>query len=88
MKKLLLSVITIFLTACSIDPLDVYNPNGHSEVLKNTAGESVSDCTGRGRALRQGDDANQFWKENNLPKGTTDFVCVDGKAYLPSKQSK
>ncbi|MBF0658427.1 hypothetical protein IPZ60_06715 [Psychrobacter sp. NG25] len=29
--------------------------------------------------------ANRFWQANNLPKGTTDFICKDGKAYLPSK---
>ena len=23
-----------------------------------------------------------FWKNNHLPQGTTEFVCVDGKAYL------
>ena len=23
-----------------------------------------------------------FSGKNNLPKGTTEFVCVDGKAYL------
>ena len=78
----------IFVTACSIDPLDVYNPINYSRALTNAAGEGVSDCTVRKRILRQGDDANQFWKENKLPNGTTEFVCVEGKAYLPGQVPK
>lgn len=27
--------------------------------------------------------AKGFWEGYNLPKGTIDFVCRDGKAYLP-----
>ncbi len=34
------------------------------------------------------DPAKYFWEDNNLPKGTTEFVCVDGKAYLPGKEPK
>ncbi|TCM60890.1 hypothetical protein EC844_13010 [Acinetobacter calcoaceticus] len=33
-------------------------------------------------------NAEYFWKINNLPKGTTEFVCVDGKAYLPGQEPK
>lgn len=29
--------------------------------------------------------AVQFWQDNNLPKGTTNYMCKDGKAYLLNK---
>ena len=32
--------------------------------------------------------AKFFWNGNNLPKGTTEFVCKNGKAYLPDQVPK
>ncbi len=88
MKKIFLIVLGVYLTACSIDPLDFYNPINQGENLKNGLGRVVQDCTGTGRYIREGEVAERFWKENKLPKGTTEFVCVDGKAYLPGKEPK
>ena len=30
-------------------------------------------------------DADKFWRDNNLPKGTTKFICKNGTAYLPKQ---
>lgn len=90
MKNLFLLVIYLCLTACSIDPLDFYNPTHQKSYLKNNKGEIIDDCTISGdyNFIRVGDDTERFWKGNKLPKGTTEFVCVDGKAYLPGKEPK
>ena len=47
----------------------------------------VGDCQGNliGTNPNTVSAAERFWQANNLPKGTNDFVCKDGKAYLPSK---
>ena len=88
MKNLFLIGIGVCLTACSIDPLDFYNPIHQGEHLKNSLGRLVQDCTGTGRYIREGEVAERFWKENNLPKGTINFVCKNGKAYLPDQVPK
>lgn len=51
--------------------------------LTNKDGISIVDCYGKTMGKKH--RAPQFWKENNLPKGTTEFVCKDYKAYLPNK---
>lgn len=38
--------------------------------------------------FKKSPNTNIFWEKNNLPKGTTEFVCVNGKAYLPGKEPK
>ncbi len=78
----------VLLTACSIDPLDFYNPTHQKSYLKNSLGRAVQDCTDTGRYIALGDSAKEFWKENNLPKGTINFVCKNGKAYLPDQVPK
>lgn len=35
------------------------------------------------------EDLENFWKDNNLPYGTLDYRCKDGKPYMPdSKELK
>ena len=64
--------------------VDIINSTSGTKYLKDKNGKDVRDCNnvlityrGVGREI--------FWKENNLPKGTTEFVCKDGKAYLPNQ---
>ena len=75
------------LTAC--DTLQNWNSSylsGGGEYLSDDQG-LVGDCQGNFILTNSNtvSAADTFWKTNNLPKGTTDFVCKDGKAYLPSK---
>ncbi|XDZ52599.1 hypothetical protein AB8Q18_05940 [Neisseriaceae bacterium CLB008] len=74
--------VTLLLTGCA-DFVDSFSPIHRPKYIKHPDGSTVLDCKGRG--LQAGYDAKLFWKENNLRKGTTDFICVDGKAYLPEK---
>lgn len=54
------------------------------DFLLNKNGGIVRNCDGR--ILTKGWPGTQaFWEKNNLPKGTTEFTCIDGKAYLPEK---
>ncbi|MGP9600957.1 MULTISPECIES: hypothetical protein [unclassified Psychrobacter] len=46
----------------------------------------VADCQGNYLGISNNlSDADLFWQDNNLPKGTNDYVCKDGRAYLPNK---
>ena len=46
----------------------------------------VPDCNGELISTKlKPSDADAFWRENDLPKGTANFVCKNGRAYLPSK---
>ena len=78
-KILSVSTLVLFIAGCS-DFVDSFSPIPRQKVLLNIKGNIVRDCGGG--ALPIGDDAESFWRKNNLPKGTTEFVCVDGKAYL------
>ncbi|WP_353173584.1 hypothetical protein [Acinetobacter rudis] len=94
MKKwtiiLSISLISIPLTACFLGsfgplPMDV---NRKNEYLEYSWGGIVKDC--QGKALGAADNlmTKRFWDQNHLPRGTIDFVCVNGKAYLPGQQPK
>lgn len=84
--SLILCGLSISLTACflgSLGPLPM-DVNRDNDYLRDKDGYIVDDC--RGQALsRAGEQTNFFWDKNNLPRGTTNFVCRDGKAYLPEK---
>ncbi|MDQ9010220.1 hypothetical protein RFI36_10780 [Acinetobacter gerneri] len=55
--------------------------------LLNKNGGIVRNCDGD--ILTKGWPGTQaFWEKNNLPKGTTEFSCVDGKAYLKGEEPK
>lgn len=56
-------------------------------ILIDKKGGIVRDCEGE-MLLKESPFTNRFWEQNNLPQGTTEFVCVDGKAYLPGKEPK
>ena len=88
MKKwtiiLSISLISIPLTACILGsfgplPMDV---NRKNEYLRHPSGGIVSDCQGGALSSAASLTTKRFWDENHLPYGTTEFKCVDGKAYL------
>ena len=74
------------LTAC--DTLQNWNSeylSGGTGYLSNELG-SVGDCKGRELSIKGSiSDADSFWQDNNLPKGTTNYMCKDGKSYLLDK---
>ncbi|EPF74537.1 hypothetical protein F945_01576 [Acinetobacter rudis CIP 110305] len=91
MKKLSLIVLmSAPLTACFIGsfgplPMDV---NRKNEYLEYPWGGIVKDCQGKALGAADSPWTQAFWDYNHLPHGTIDFVCVDGKAYLPGQQPK
>ena len=84
--NIILYVCLLSLTAC--DTLQNWNStylSGGGEYLENDQG-IVADCKGNKLSMQlEPSDADLFWQENNLPKGTNDYVCKDGTAYLPNK---
>lgn len=89
-KIIISSACLLSLTACNIlqDWGDNFSDgflSGGGEYLENDQG-LVADCEGNKLSMElKPSDADLFWQDNNLPKGTNDYVCKDGKAYLPSK---
>jgi hypothetical protein len=84
--SLILCGLSIALTACILGglgllPLDV---NRDNDYLRNKDGYIVDDCNGNSLSS-DSLPTRRFWQENNLPRGTLNFVCRDGKAYLPEK---
>ena len=69
-------------SACSFD---IIGKSDESSYLKNKGGGYVFNCDGNPLSKKF---AKYFWDGNNLPRGTTEFVCVDGKAYLPGTAPK
>ena len=83
MKKVFIYINCLFLfSACSFD---IIGTPDDSSYLKNKKGGVVYDCDGDAMFK---DWSDEFWQRNNLPKRTTEFVCVDGKPYLPGKAPK
>ncbi len=83
-KYLLVLLSSILLTACSANNFDILGTPKSSDYLADKQGNKVFTCTGRA-LYKNTPNTDHFWKYNNLPKGTTEFTCVDGKAYLPEK---
>ena len=80
-------VCLLSLTACG--NLQNWNSDylsGGTDYLSDNDG-MVPDCNGDHLNLTSKpiSEAERFWQANNLPKGTANFVCKDGKAYLPNK---
>ncbi|MEN8281472.1 hypothetical protein [Acinetobacter gerneri] len=64
------------------------SPLGSSpEYLLNSKGEMVRDCESK-ILSKKSPGTEYFWEKNNLPKGTTEFTCIDGKAYLKGEEPK
>ncbi len=87
-NTILAFVCMLSLTACT----DLQNWNsgylsGGTEYLSNEQGSMVGDCRGDNLSLtgRPTSEAERFWQDNDLPKGTFRYVCKDGRAYLLNK---
>ncbi|MFT5097081.1 MAG: hypothetical protein ACI9JO_001103 [Psychrobacter okhotskensis] len=87
-KLALLSANIVWLSAC-LPPSGVFSGE-QTEYLTNDIGV-LSECTTQ-TSWKTGErrfnpvpksQANFFWKENNLPKGTLYYVCEGDKAVLP-----
>lgn len=61
-----------------------YSPINQPEYLTDSKGWLVKDCNGQ-HISKKFDGDVKFWQDNHLPKGTTEFVCRKGKAYLPNQ---
>ena len=84
-KMSILVVFSLILQAC-VD-MDILMTPDTDHYLKGADGFILSNCEG-GTVSKNSSKTEIFWKKNNLPKGTTEFVCVDGKAYLPGQEPK
>ena len=85
-STIMAGVCLLSITACN--NLRNWNSSylsGGGEYLENDQG-LVADCKGNKLSLQlKPSDADLFWQDNNLPKGTNDYVCKDDRAYLPNK---
>ena len=86
-NTILASICLLSLTACGT--LQNWNSDylsgDRTEYLSNDQG-TVGDCHGfRLSTSDKPSAADRFWQDNDLPKGTTDYMCKDGKAYLLNK---
>lgn len=76
-----LTAVVANLTAC-YKQSDIL---GGGEYLSSKDG-LIRDCYGEFISTKlKPSDADKFWQENNLPKGTANFVCKDYKAYSLNK---
>ena len=81
-NTILAGVCLLSLTAC-YKQSDIL---GGEEYLKDNKNGLVSDCRGEFLSTKfKPSEADAFWRENDLPKGTANFVCKNGRAYLSSK---
>ena len=90
-KVVITLVFALFLTACNSDWVtrnwNISPINKSPEFLRHPDGQIIRQCDGAGIAMRGG-AREKFWRDNNLPKGTTEFVCKNGKAYLKGQEPK
>ena len=70
----------LMLNACTFDIL--MSPK-ESSYVKNKNGNIITDCKGGGFGKDWPERLEKFWKDNNLPYGTLDYTCKDGKPYMP-----
>ena len=72
-----LMFMTVIFSGCYY--YDINHSSANIEFLTDKNENLVLNCNVQPIAKR---GQEIFWKQNNLPKGTTEFVCKDGKAYL------
>lgn len=77
--------LVLFLSACNLADWSPINKS--PEFLRHPDGQIIRQCDGSGIAMRGG-AREKFWRDNDLPKGTINFVCKNGKAYLPDQVPK
>ncbi|MGO1283043.1 MULTISPECIES: hypothetical protein [unclassified Psychrobacter] len=71
----------VLLTGCIKDPAGIHNTNVDNYILNSEGGWALDCVTNR----PLGSDGDYFWDYNNLPHGTVDYVCKEGRAYLPGQ---
>ena len=86
MKHIIL-LFTVLFSTVGCNHYNILPSIDDGRILIDKKGGIVRDCEG-GMLLKKSPFTNRFWEQNNLPQGTTEFVCVDGKAYLPGKEPK
>ena len=73
----------ILLTACR-SMFDILPGPDDKDYVRRSDGSVVSDCTGGGFGKDWPERLEKFWKDNNLPYGTLDFLCDENnKPYMP-----
>ncbi len=82
MKYGIVLSLLLVLTGCEYTLSERITGVSSREVLRNEQGYAISDCHG---SLIGKKSAHEFWRDNNLPRGTTSYICKDYKAYLPNK---
>ena len=80
-------VLHLAVLLCACNMADWSPIKTEPEYLRYPNGHRVQQCDGSGIPLRNG-APERFWERNNLPKGTINFVCKNGKAYLPGQVPK
>ena len=74
-------LIAVLLTGC-IDNMAGINNSKPDKYILNGKGGWALDCLSNQPLGVNGD---YFWDYNNLPHGTVDYVCKEGRAYLPGQ---
>lgn len=85
-KISILVVCSLVLQAC-VD-MDILMTPDSNDYLKGADGFTLSNCEGGSLSKKNNAKNEAFWKKHNLPKGTINFICVDGKAYLSGQEPK
>ena len=83
----LLSVLCIIGSAgCTRMINEMLNPipgPKDKDYVRRANGTLLSNCNGGGFFKDSPKRLENFWKDNNLPYGTLDYRCKDGKPYMP-----
>lgn len=81
MMRIIVSCIgLLMLNACAFDILPRPDPKDY---VRRADGSIVNDCKGGGFFKDSPKRLENFWRDNNLPYGTLDYRCKDGKPYMP-----
>lgn len=86
MKHIIL-LFTVLFSTVGCNHYNILPSIDDDKILTDKNGGIVRNCNGR-MLTKDWPGTQAFWEKNNLPQGTTEFVCVDGKAYLPGKEPK
>ena len=83
MKNIISLVVITFSTIGCVN-YNILPTFDSDDVLRKKNGGFVKDCNDSVLFINS-PNTDYFWNFYNLPKGTTEFVCKNGKAYLPDQ---
>ncbi|WP_312967517.1 hypothetical protein [Acinetobacter gerneri] len=86
MKNFIIIILLLNVIGC-VDLDIIAGRVDSNDYLRNKSGNIVLNCQDI-PLFKKDPNTNIFWKNNNLPKGTTEFTCIDGRAYLKGKEPK